>query len=75
MALNIKAEKTERGSELSTLRPGCIYYGLIVAQEVLWRGVLSGGWVEGPRGQKRACLSIRLDQKHAALKITDGGGG
>lgn len=26
---------------LSTLRPGCIYYRLIVAEEVLWRGVLS----------------------------------
>jgi len=40
VALDIKGKKEREGvSEraLSTLRPGCIYYRLIVAEEVLYR--------------------------------------
>lgn len=46
--IQIETSEKERGRRtLSTLRPGCIYYTLIVVEEVLWRAVLSLERVEG----------------------------
>lgn len=63
----------ERERALSTLRPGCIYYTLIVEEEVLWRGVLSLRRVEGLRDRRRIFIYQALSEntEATALKIRD----
>lgn len=53
-----------RERALSTLRPGCIYYALIVEEEVLWRGVLSLGRAEGLGDRERIFIYQALSEKH-----------
>lgn len=54
----------ERERTLSTLRPGCIYYTLIVEEEVLWRAVLSLERVEGLWDIKSIFVYQALSEKH-----------
>jgi len=60
---------------LSTLRPGCIYYRLIVAEEVLWKGVLSGERAEGLGGlSEHVYLSDFIRKTPWRLLLRSGGG-